>query len=258
MSYPIDEQNLERQRLLARVLEPITKRLLDGLRLRPDSRCLDIGCGIGETTRLIARYLGPQSECTGVDQDPGLIQVAQTGPSTGARLTFRVCDATKLPFEDETFDFVFTRYLLVHVREALTLLREMIRVARKGAVVAAQEGDFMFNQCCYPDSWAYKRLNDIWGAVFANATVGRQLVALFREAGCRPAGTMADICIEPGCSDLKRLFRMTFEAVGPALLAKGLLNESEFHALCQEFLRVETDEAVVSISNPVITVWSVV
>ena len=120
MSYPIDEQNLERQRLLARVLEPITKRLLDGLRLRPDSRCLDIGCGIGETTRLIARYLGPQSECTGVDQDPGLIQVAQTGPSTGASLTFRVCDATKLPFEAETFDFVFTRYLLVHERSSDT------------------------------------------------------------------------------------------------------------------------------------------
>src|SRR5262249_20224092 len=258
MSYPIDEQNLERQRLLARVMEPITKRLLDGLRLRPDSRCLDIGCGIGETTRLVARYLGPQSECTGIDQDAALIEVAQVGPSTGELLTFRVCDATKLPFEDETFDFVFTRYLLVHVQEALTFLREMIRVARKGAVVAAQEGDFMFNQCCYPDSWAYKRLNDIWGAVFANATVGRQLVALFREAGCRPAGAMADICIEPACSGLKRLFRMPFEAVGPALLAKCLLNESDFNALCQEFLRVETDEAVVCISHPVITVWSAV
>jgi hypothetical protein len=40
MSYPIEEQNLERQRLLARVLEPITKHLLDGLRLRPDSVAL--------------------------------------------------------------------------------------------------------------------------------------------------------------------------------------------------------------------------
>ena len=69
---------------------------------------------------------------------------------------------------------------------------------------------------------------------------------------------MADICIEPGCSGLKRLYRMTFEAVGPALLAKGLLNESDFNALCQEFLRVETDETVVCISNPVITVWSAV
>ena len=134
MSYPIDEQNLERQRLLARVLEPITKRLLDGLGLRPDSRCLDIGCGIGETTQLIARFLGPQSECSGVDQDAALIQVAQTAPSAGGRLTFRACDSTKLPFEDETFDFVFTRYLLVHVQEAPILLREMLRVAHAPSV----------------------------------------------------------------------------------------------------------------------------
>ena len=140
MSYTIDERNLERQRLLARVLEPLTKRLLDALRLRPDSRCLDIGCGIGETTRLIARYLGPHGECTGIDQDGALIEVAQAGPSIGARLSFRVGDATKLPFEDGAFDFVFIRYLLVHVQEAPTVLREMIRVARKGGVVAAARG----------------------------------------------------------------------------------------------------------------------
>jgi len=53
MSYTIDEQNLERQRLLATVLEPATKQLLDTLRLPPGSR-LDLGCGIGETTRLRA------------------------------------------------------------------------------------------------------------------------------------------------------------------------------------------------------------
>ena len=258
MSYTIDERNLERQRLLARVLEPLTKRLLDALRLRPDSRCLDIGCGIGETTRLIARYLGPHGECTGIDQDGALIEVAQAGPSIGARLSFRVGDATKLPFEDGAFDFVFIRYLLVHVQEAPTVLREMIRVARKGGVVAAQEGDFMFQQCCYPDSWAYKRLNDIWGALFANAMVGRALVALFREAGCRPVGTMDDICMEPGCSGLKRLYRMTIEAAGPALLREGLLNESDFDALCQEFLRVETDAAVVCIGNPIVTIWTAV
>jgi SAM-dependent methyltransferase len=252
MSYTLDEQNLERQHLLARVLEPFTKRLLDALRLRPDSRCLDVGCGIGETTRLIARYLGPQGECTGIDQDGALIGVAQAGPCTGARLSFRVGDATKLPFEDGAFDFVFTRYLLVHVQEPLTVLRDMIRVARSGAVVAAQEGDFMFQQCCYPESWAYKRLNDIWGGLFANAMVGRKLVALFRDAGCSLVGTMADIYMEPGNAGLKQLYRMTIEAAGPALLRKGVLNESDFDSLRQEFSRVETDASVVCIGNPVI------
>ena len=54
MSYTIDEQNIERQRLLATILEPPTKQLLDALRLPPGSRCLDLGCGIGEATRLRA------------------------------------------------------------------------------------------------------------------------------------------------------------------------------------------------------------
>jgi hypothetical protein len=62
MSYTIDEENLERQQLLAMILEPATKQLLDALKLAPGSCCLDLGCGIGETTRLIAGSLGPQGE----------------------------------------------------------------------------------------------------------------------------------------------------------------------------------------------------
>ena len=57
MTYLISEVNRERQKLLAKVLTPVLDRLLNVLQLPQDLRCLDLGCGIGETTRQLARKL---------------------------------------------------------------------------------------------------------------------------------------------------------------------------------------------------------
>jgi hypothetical protein len=70
--------------------------------------------------------------------------------------------------------------------------------------------------------------------------------------------TLAHIGIEAEGSEMKRLYRMTFEGMGPALIQAGVLGEVEFQELCQEFLRVEGDESTVCIGNPVVTAWSVV
>jgi len=58
MPYTISEQNIERQKLLNKCLSPITDSLLDILELPSGISCLDVGCGIGETTRHLARRLG--------------------------------------------------------------------------------------------------------------------------------------------------------------------------------------------------------
>jgi SAM-dependent methyltransferase len=256
MSYTIDEQNLERQRLLARAIEPFTNRLLDAIQLRPGSRCLDLGCGIGGTTGLIADRIGPRGECVGIDQNAALIEVARGGFSGDPRIVFRAADASRLPFVDGEFDFVFTRYLLVHLKEPASLLREMVRVARKGGVVAAQEPDMLF-QCTYPDSWAYQRLGDIFTKLFANAAAGRKLASLFRLAECNPIGTMGAIGLdESDGSTFKRLYRLTIEAVRPALVQGGILNETAFDSLLKELLRVENDESILCIGHPVIAVWA--
>lgn len=51
MAYVISEINLERQTLLGKVLARVTDRLLTVLQLPPGTRGLDLGCGMGETTR---------------------------------------------------------------------------------------------------------------------------------------------------------------------------------------------------------------
>src|SRR5205814_68472 len=65
-------QEYERLRAQARVWEAATGRLLDQVGLAPGARCLDAGCGPGETMRLMAQRTGPAGHVLGVDSDSAL------------------------------------------------------------------------------------------------------------------------------------------------------------------------------------------
>ena len=70
-----------------------------------------------------------------------MIQVARDQEWGDHEVTFREGDAMALPFDADSFDFVFTRFLLVHLPDPLVALREMFRVAKPGALVAAGDLD---------------------------------------------------------------------------------------------------------------------
>lgn len=122
MAYVIDEKNLERQLLLAQILEPYTLQALQPLALKPGSRILDIGCGLGETTRLLAASF-PGCEVIGLDQDAILLETAGYKKSPTSSVThFVKGDAAALSFADVSFDLVFCRYVLVHLPDPLKAL----------------------------------------------------------------------------------------------------------------------------------------
>ncbi len=256
MAYTINETNLERQRLLQKIMEPVTDRLLDQLQLPAGVRCLDLGCGIGETTRQLAGKLEKTSEVVGVDQDRELVNAASSiMPANGCPITFQQGDATRLGFEDASFHFVFARYLLHHLNDPQEVLEEMLRVCKPGGIVAVQEPDCA-KQYCYPGSWAYERLPKIYGRLFPSAFVGRELYSLFRQLGCiephLDVETVAGVNVE-----LRRSYRMTIEAVGPALIDQGILNPDQLEELLGELKRVEGQEDTLCVWSPVFSVWGV-
>src|SRR5918912_2648065 len=65
-------EEYERLRAQARIWEPVTARLLDRIGLAPGARCLDAGCGPGETMRLMAERVGASGRVLGVDVDAAL------------------------------------------------------------------------------------------------------------------------------------------------------------------------------------------
>lgn len=257
MTYLISEVNRERQKLLAKVLAPPMDRLLSVLQLSQDLRCLDLGCGIGETTRQLARKLDHPGKVTGVELNTDLLEAAR-GFSSDLKNTvaFEQGDATRLQFEDNSFDFVFARYLLMHLPDPEAVLKEMLRVCRSGGVVAVQEPDFSF-QRCYPDSWAYERLPDLLGKLFPDAFLGPKLWSLFGKLGYGSSNVLVDSVVEVDQNDLRRLYRISVEAMKDAVMEKSIYSKPEFERLRAELERVENEQNILCVSNWVFSSWVV-
>lgn len=84
MSYTIDERNPERQQLLNALLEPHTRDMLARLPPIADARCLDLGCGQGNTTRVLADALRP-AECIGAEYDARRVDYFRNAGASGVQ-----------------------------------------------------------------------------------------------------------------------------------------------------------------------------
>jgi len=97
------------------------RRALEGL---PPARTLDVACGTGFLTRHLP------GEVVGLDQSASMLEEARPqAPQT----TFLEGDAVTLPFEDCTFDRVFTAHFYGHLEhdERERFLGEASRVAKE-------------------------------------------------------------------------------------------------------------------------------
>jgi demethylmenaquinone methyltransferase / 2-methoxy-6-polyprenyl-1,4-benzoquinol methylase len=103
---------------------------------RPE-RALDIGCGTGEGTLFLAREY-PSARVRGVDFSEEMIHLAQSkvGLDPEGRIAYKVGDASRLPWPDESFD-------LVAQLNMPPFFSEIARVLRPGgySIVAASLGD---------------------------------------------------------------------------------------------------------------------
>jgi SAM-dependent methyltransferase len=89
-------------------------------------RLLEVGCGSGYYSEVIATLLPGSVQYTGVDYSGAMIARARAHyPSTA----FEVADATKLPHADGAFDIVFNGVSLMHIVEYQAAIREAARVA---------------------------------------------------------------------------------------------------------------------------------
>ena len=105
------------------------------------SRVLDIGCGTGAVSRVLAGY-SSVSEVVGVDPSAVFLTRAAELASGIKTLSFEKADARTLPFADHSFDAVIAHTVLCHVPEPSRVLAEAFRVTRQDGWLAVFDGDY--------------------------------------------------------------------------------------------------------------------
>lgn len=107
-------------------------------RIRRGERVLDVGCGPGGASRVLAGEMGAM--VTGIDLSPSLIKLAKRlSELSGIPVDFQVADAVELPFGDASFDVVWTQHAAPNIEDKPRLYAEMRRVVRQGGRMAMHD-----------------------------------------------------------------------------------------------------------------------
>jgi trans-aconitate 2-methyltransferase len=125
--------------LLAELFEPASRSFLErvaGLARRPGLG-VDLGCGTGHTTRLVAEVLKPD-RTVGLDQSEFFVAVADGGPPG---VEFAVHDVTRVPFPCPPADVCYGRLLLSHLPDPGAALAAWATQLAPGGLLLADEVD---------------------------------------------------------------------------------------------------------------------
>jgi ubiquinone/menaquinone biosynthesis C-methylase UbiE len=114
---------------------PVGKQAIRLLAIPDGGRVLDIGCGNGWATRLMAEQ-APNGRVVGIDISDEMVDLARESSDSFSNLEFREASAEKLSFAEGEFTHAFSMESLYYYGDILRALQEIRRVLKSGGKFA--------------------------------------------------------------------------------------------------------------------------
>jgi len=216
-----------------------------------DSQVLEVGCGVGAQTVILAQRC-PEAHFTSVDVSPVSLEAARASVEQHglSNVAFRLADVFHLPFEANTFDQDFVCFVLEHLRQPPEALARLKAVLKPGGTITVIEGAHASGHF-YPESKYAQQTIDCLVTVQArfggNALIGRQLYPLLKQAEFQdirvtPRPVYADASRPEWVEGFtKNTFTAMVEGAKAPALELGLINDAtwehgiaDLHATAEE------------------------
>jgi SAM-dependent methyltransferase len=221
-------------RFMGRYSAPLAPKLADFAGVAPGQRVLDVGCGPGALTAVLAERLGAGA-VTAVDPSEEFVAAAR---ERHPAVTIERAAAERLPFADREFDAALAELVVHFMSDPVVGLREMARVARGGGVVAA---------CVWDHAGGNGPLSPFWDAArtldpavrdesqLAGAREGH-LAELFERAGLDEieAGSLSVEVEHPSFDDWWEPFLLGVGPAGAFVAGLDADRQGRLRELCRE------------------------
>ena len=233
----------EEQHRLSLLNDILNEACLKELNLQRGEKVLDVGSGLGQFTRLMARTVGGEGHVVGIERNQDQLSQAKTlaeRSDESKLVAFRKGDALDLPLSGSewgTFDVAHARFLLEHIPRPELVIAQMVRSVRPGGRVFVSDddhGDFR----PWPEPPGFQAL---WQAYVSSYEmlgndpyVGRRLVSLLRDGGLT---SIRNSCVFfGGCAGNERFQAIADNLIGAlagakeAIVSGDLMDERSFRA----------------------------
>lgn len=246
-----------RLRILHNVYGPGARELLTRAGIKPGMRVVDLGCGTGMVTQLLAELVGPTGEVVGVDYSGAQVEQARALlPAAFTNVRFIQASATDTGLPRESFDLVYCRFLLIHLADPQSALSEMRDLLKSGGIIACEDGD-LTSAGSEPAS-KLQEFSNLFGALGpkwgVDYTLGRRLFHMVGTNFSQVEVSLNQPVFAHG--ENKRLLELSVAEAGPSFVAAGIVTNDELNDTIAEMQRLNEDQTVLAIMPRMTQVWA--
>lgn len=257
---------IERLQIQSAILANITRRLIHESGIRSGMSVLDIGCGAGDVSILLAEAVGPNGRVVAIDREERAIETTRSrAEAAGHRNVKAILAADDDIPVAEPFDAALGRNILLHQPDPASMIRRAAAALRPGGIVAFHEpAIYLPNRFqAFPRVALFDQVAAAMNAVFVatvpSPDVAGRLFSFFSSAGLPSPHLIAECAIGGPESPIARWMALSYRSMLPHIVRLGL----EPNAVGDPETLVERLEAVLKavgaqvVSNPQICAWAV-
>lgn len=240
------DNEIERLEIQSAFFEPLTRQTLSRAGVRKGMRCLDVGCGAGSVTLILADLVGEKGEVIGTDVEEKYLQYCRKYVSK-TNVKFMHDDISNSGLAKESFDIIYSRFMFVHLKDTRKAIRSMKQLVKKGGAIIIEELDHASDSwLCYPENQSVNTLRDIYvdlvkksgGDPFA----GRKIYNMMVEESLDASVECNSPCLLMGHEPYNTLGWRIAESLKPQIQSYGLLTDQEYDRMYNDLKRLSTDK----------------
>jgi SAM-dependent methyltransferase len=219
---------IERLKIQAAAIADITRRLIGECDIQPGMRVLDIGCGAGDVSMLLAEAVGPSGLVVAIDREARAIETTRSRAEAAGHRNIEAAMATDddIPVA-RPFDAALGRYVLGHQRDPVAMIRRAASAVRPGGVVAFHDiAVHGYRSQALPSVALFDQVASATTAALVatlpSPDVAGRLVACFAEAGLPSPHLFCECVIGDSTSLIPRWWALTYRSMLPHIARLGL------------------------------------
>ena len=240
--------------------DSITKRLIEYSGISEGMRVLDLGCGKGDVSFLLADKVGQGGAVLGVDRNPKAIELAKSRVESEnkSNISFMEIELSGSLSELGVFDAVIARRVLMYLPDPSMVLKKVINLLKPNGIVAFQEIDSTVSSSQITSHPLHEKATSwVWDTIKsegANISMGFTLPSLLKESDITISGVRAEANIQGQQSHAP--LSDVVQAIVPRIIHHGVATKEQIDlSTLENRLKDELSDGSVFIGDMSFCIW---